>query len=243
MTKRILVTTVGVFSLALACTANAEIKWVGGASTDVFDEANWDLRGSSVTAIDENVTITDDVRIGPGPFAHDAQIPDLAGQVRLQIADGNRLTIDGSIISPVGNDGVGGEPGGDADPSNDGVTGPIVDVINGGQFNPFFIVNDVRLNIDGTSSATFGGGGNPINLSSIYMEPGAVLSFLAETPDAFTTEHLAKVFVGGAAAVDGVNIMLASDGGSGSVITAVPEPAFSVLPLIAAIALVFRKRR
>lgn len=38
--------------------------------------------------------------------------------------------------------------------------GPTVHVVHGGQYNPFLVVNDVEVLIDGTSSATFGGGGN-----------------------------------------------------------------------------------
>lgn len=244
MIRNVVTAIASMVALLMPLTANAEIKWVGGTNTDVFDDANWDFSDSTVTAIDENVTIPDDVTIGPGPFANNAEIPNSDGQVRLQLGDGNRLTIDGATISPVagGNDGVGGEPGGDGDAANDGVAGPIVDVVNGGQFNPFFIVNDVRLNIDGTSSATFGGGGNPVNLSSIDMSPGAVLGFAAETPDAFTTEHLSKVFVDGSPAIDGLNIMLASDGANGSVITAVPEPAFGVFSLLVCLSLAFRRR-
>ena len=233
-------------SVVVPVSSYAEITWVGGASTDVFDEANWDLSSSAVAAVDENVTILDDVRIGPGPFANNPEIPNLGGQVRLQVGDGNTLTVDGAILSPIagGNDGMGGEPSGDDDAANDGISGPIVNVVNGGQFNPFFMVHDVRVNIDSTSSATFGGGGNPINLSSIDLQPGGVLGFLAETPDAFTTEHLSKVFVNGAPAIDGMNIMLASDGATGSIITAVPEPATGLLAAFACLAFfAFRKKR
>ena len=57
---------------ALVCTltasiAQAEITWVGGTSTDIFDESNWDLSNSTVTVIDPNVTIADDARDWPGP--------------------------------------------------------------------------------------------------------------------------------------------------------------------------------
>ena len=74
----------------------------------------------------------------------------LGGQVRLQAGDGFTLTLDGVSLAPVagGNDGVGGEPTSTPNISDDGIAGPIVNVINGGMFNPFFVVNDVRVNID-----------------------------------------------------------------------------------------------
>ncbi len=236
-----------VFSIASSTCCFAEIVWVGGTSTDVFEDSNWDFSSSSVTAIDENVTIMDDLRIGPtDPFGNSPEIPNLGGQVRLQVGDGHTLTVDGGLLSPIagGNDGFGGEPTGDADAANDGIAGPIVNVINGGQFNPFFMVHDVRLNIDSSSSATFGGGGNPVNLSSVNLSPGGVLGFLAETPEAFTAEHLSKVFVDGAPAIDGVNISIVSDGSAGAIISAVPEPSSGMLAALAliAIAAVRRKR-
>ena len=50
----------------------------------------------------------------------------------------------------------------------------------------------MALDIDGTSSATFGGGGNPINISTVNLTAGATLSFLLEDPTEFTNEHLSK---------------------------------------------------
>ncbi|MCA9189148.1 MAG: hypothetical protein R3E01_00150 [Pirellulaceae bacterium] len=225
--------------------ARAAIQWVGGTSSDVFDEGNWDLSGSGVVAIDPDMTIADDVLIGAGPFANNPEIPNEGGQVRFQLADGNTLTIDGGTLSYVagGNDGVGGEATADADISNDGINGPIVNVINGGHFQPFFVTNDVRVNVDGTSSLTFGGGGNPVNNSSVNLQPGATMTFLAETPEAFNTEHLAKILIAGAPAVQDLNFTLAPLDATGSVITAiVPEPSVLALLLPALIAMVGRRK-
>ena len=220
---------------AVSATAHAEITWVGGTSSDIFDESNWDLSSSTVIFIDPNVTIEDDAVIGPGPFANDPIIPELPGQQRFQLGDGKTLTLDSVSLTVAGNDGVGGAPG--------TTDGPSVDVIGGGQFDPFFVVNDVLVNIDAVSTATFGGGGNPINLSTVDLTPGAVLSFLAETPDAFRTEHLSKTFVTGAPAMEGVNITIVGDGGAGSMITAIPEPSAIVLVLLGIFSLsIFRRK-
>jgi hypothetical protein len=208
---------------AFAMSAQAQIIWVGDVSSDIFDEANWNLTSSSVTVIDPDVTISDDAVIGPGPFTNDPVIPELSGQQRFQLDDGRTLTLNGVSLTVAGNDGVGGAP--------ETTNGPTVDVIGGAQFDPFFVVNDVEVKIDGTSSATFGGGGNPINLSTVDLTPGAVLAFLAETPDAYRTEHLSKTFVLGTPAVEGVNVAIESDGAAGSIITVIPEPSSMVLAL------------
>ena len=235
MNKRVSFCAVTLVCALLPVAAQAEITWVGGTSTDIFDEANWDLSNSSVTVIDPNVTISDDAVIGPGPFANDPVIPEVPNQQRFQLDDGKTLTLDSVSLTVAGNDGVGGVPG----TSN----GPSVDVIGGGQFDPFFVVNDVLVNIDAMSTATFGGGGNPINLSTLDLTPGAVLSFLAETPDAYRTEHLSKTFVAGAPAMEGVNITIADDGAAGSIITAIPEPSSMVLALLGMITLLGIRRK
>ena len=229
-----LIAAITVLVATLTC-AQAAITWVGGTSGDMFEESNWDLSGSSVTTIDPNVSIDDDVFIGAGPFTNDPVIPQLDAQMRFQLADARVLTLDGGTIGIDGNDGVGGAPG----TSN----GPIVNVLGGGAFNPFFIVNGVNLNIDATSTATFGGGGNPINISTVDLKPGAVVTFLAETPDAFRGEHLAKFSVNGAAAVEGGNITVEASGGAGSTITAVPEPGSVALAGLSLLFLLGRRRR
>ena len=217
---------------ASLCVSQATVVWTGAASADPFDDGNWDLSGSGVTAVDSNVSVSDDIVVTDGNIA----IPNLGGQVRLQVGNGFSITLDNSTLSLVGggNDGVGGAPGS---------TGVEVYLTNGSQFNPFFIVNAVSLYIDGTSSAIFGGGGNPVNISTIDLTRGAELSFRNETPAAFTSEHLSKITVDGEPAVAGVNILINPfNGAAGSAITVIPEP--SALGLMGLSALVlFRRRR
>ncbi len=214
-------------------TSQAVVVWTGATSADPFDESNWDLSASSVTLIDENVSIADDVTITGGAVT----IPDLVGQGRFQIGNGFTLTLDNSILGVVNNDGAGGEPAG---------TGIQIDVTNGSQFNPFFVANNVAVDIDGTSSATFGGGGNPVNIATINLTDGAVLAFLAETPAAFIAEHLSKVTVDGLPAVEGGNILVeAFNGASGSRVTVipVPEPSSILLTGLAGLGFLIRRRR
>jgi hypothetical protein len=218
--------------LAVSILASpAAVIWTGATSSDVFDDSNWDFSGSIESAVDFNVSVLDDVTILNG----NAEIADVAAQGRFQIGNGFTLTLDNSILGAANNDGAGGEPSG---------TGITINVINGSQFNPFFVVNNVAVNIDGTSSATFGGGGNPINIATIDLKSGSVLAFLAETPAAFTAEHLSKVTVYGAPAVDGVNIVIeAFNGASGSRVTAIPEPTSTLLVALGGLAFVVRRRK
>ena len=220
-------------SAVATLSSQAVILWTGATSADPFDETNWDLSGSGVAAIDPNVSIADDLTISNGTVT----IPDLAGQGRFQVGNGFTMTLDNSILGVANNDGTGGEPGG---------TGIQIDVTNGSQFNPFFVVNNVAVDIDGTSSATFGGGGNPVNIATINLTDGAVLSFLNETPGAFLAEHLSKITVDGAPAVDGVNILVAPfNGASGSQVTvaSIPEPSSLLLSALAGFGLLARRRR
>ena len=192
-----------------------ELHWVGGTGQDIFVEANWDLTNTSVAVVDPNVSIDDDIVVdGAAPTA---VIPQLAGQVRLQLAPGRRLTIDGGHVLALGDDGVGG-PGGVG-------SGPEVQVQNGGHLEVAFVVNGTLVALGATGRATLTGTNNPINNSTIDLTLGALLALPGETPAAFANEHLAKVSVGGAPAVVGGNLSVVSDGGSGCLVTVLPLSA------------------
>ncbi|MCP3917724.1 MAG: hypothetical protein GY711_19445 [bacterium] len=201
------------FGLVLS-TAHADIVWTGAVSDDIFDEANWDLSGSTVTVVDPNVTIDDDVVIAN--TTSPVEIPDGAGQVRFQVGDGFTLTLDNASTVVLGNDGIGGIPM--------TMIGPELRVINGGSLGTFFITNGTHLDLDATSTATFGGPNNPINLSTVDLTFGSLVTFTDEDPMAFTVEHLSKTTVDGAAAVVGVNLQVVSDGAVGSIVTVIPMP-------------------
>jgi hypothetical protein len=187
--------------------------WTGALGADVFVEANWDLSSSTAAVIDPNVTVDDSLVIRAATSM--VELPEVNGstQVRLQLGDGRRLTIDASRFVSLGNDGVGAAPGSS--------TGIDVDVVNGGSFEPFFVVDGTRVHVDGTSRVVFGGGGNPINGSSVDLAPGAELRFLLEDPSEFVNEHLGKVTVAGAPGVIGGNLAVVGDGASGSIVTVI----------------------
>jgi len=218
-------TAAAIFFATSLCSAHAAVVWTGGTSSDPFEDSNWDFSGSAVTAVDSNVSIEDDITITNGNI----EIPNLAGQVRLQIGNGFTMTLDNSILGVVagGNDGVGGQPSG---------TGVTVNVTNGSQLNPFFVVNAVTVNVDASSSASFGGGGTPINISTVNLAPGSSLTLasLAEF-----TEQGAKIFVNGVSFSSDPSIL----NFSGNTGTAIPEPSGLALLGLAGLACCFRRRR
>ena len=77
------------------------------------------------------------------------------------------------------------------------------------------------MNVDATSTAVYGGPGNPVNISEINLEPGSTLTFLRETIEAFNSEHLSKVYIAGVPAEEGVNYTIESDGAQGCIITTI----------------------
>ena len=88
------------------------------------------------------------------------------------------------------------------------------------------------MNIDATSEAVFGGPGNPVNISLIDLEPGATLTFLKETIEAFNSEHLIKITVGGEPAEEGVNYTIESDGAEGCIITTISDEALKITNIV-----------
>ena len=203
------------------------IYWVGTEGFDLFDEANWDLTKSSVEIIDPNVSIEDDVYIVDSTV----EIPQLPAQQRFQVASGNTITIDNSIVrlTDGSNDGIGGPPGSRLP---GGLEGPTMNIINGSSYESYFIVNGVQMNVDATSTAVFGGPGNPVNISVINLEPGSTLTFLRETIEAFNSEHLNKITIGGVPAEEGVNYTIESDGAEGCVITTISDEALKITNIV-----------
>ncbi len=207
------------FALPILCTAavlpvRADIVWTGAVSDDAFDEANWDLSGSSVTQVDPGVAIADNVVIVDAPAPIDVAVP--GGQSNLKLADGFLLTIENSTVFTSDNDGLSGEVG----TSN----GPVVRVVGGGDVATFFITNGCHMTIDEASTAHLAGPNNPINGATIELTLGARLACTAETVADFITEHLHKISVDGAPAIVDGNVTVVSDGGAGCIVEAIPQP-------------------
>lgn len=87
------------------------------------------------------------------------------------------------------------------------------------------------------------GGGNPVNQTTVDMAPGAMVTFTLEDVSEFNAEHIGKFTVNGDALVAGVNATVVSDGGTGTIVTAIPEPGFLGLLGVAGISFVLRRRK
>ena len=197
----------------LACSASAQIVWNGSLGPGIFQEANWDLTGSTVTMLEGNVPISDNVVLmGPAP---DARIADLPGQGAFIVADGFQVVIDSMRVFGANDDGIGAEWG--------AVSGIDLDLVRGGILEVFFVVNRTFVNVDGTSAMIFGGGGNPVNGSFVNVTLGSRLEFLQENPNEFRNEHLGKVTVDGAPAVEGMNVRIDALGAEGTSVVVLPS--------------------
>lgn len=202
--------------LAGAGSARADIFWVGAVSDDIFDEANWDLSNSTVTLVDPNVTIADNVVIVDAPVPIDIFV--VGQQGRFQVGNGFLVTVDNSTLFTSSNDGLSGEPG--TIPGN----GPRALVIDGGDVATFFITNGLHMIIDEQSSSHLAGGATPINGATIDLTAGALLACTDETVTDFINEHIQKITVEGAPAVVDVNVTVVSDGGAGCLVEVILPP-------------------
>ena len=225
------------FLFLASLLSNAAVTWTGNAGTNIFDGGNYSGLANGFV-LGPNVTVEDDITFSNATVT----IPQVSAQQRFQVASGFTMTVDGSNFSLSGgsNDGIGGVPGSRL-PA--GPAGPTLNIINGSSLEAFFIVNGVQLNVDGTSSVTLGGGGNPVNISSINLDTGATLSFTRETIAQFNAEHLSKITINGVGAQEGLNFTIDALGAGGSTITAIPEPSISLFGAIGCIVLLMRRRR
>ena len=217
--------------------SHGAVTWTGNVGTDIFDGSNYSGLPNGLV-LGPNVTVEDDITFSNATVT----IPQVSAQQRFQVASGFTMTVDGSNFSLTGgsNDGIGGVPGSKL-PA--GPAGPTLNIINGSSLEAFFIVNGVQMYVDGTSSVTLGGGGNPVNISSIDLDTGATLSFTRETIAQFNAEHLSKITINGTAAQEGLNFTIDALGAAGSTITAIPEPSAGLLGAIGCIVLLLRRRR
>ncbi|MGI9457683.1 MAG: PEP-CTERM sorting domain-containing protein, partial [Aeoliella sp.] len=194
-----------------AGSSSAVIVWTGAVDNDVRNDANYDFSGSTLTTlmdVIENMGSTepgveDDLIYGNSGIA--PELPNAAGQVNYgSMAFG--ITFD-NVVSTF------------AAGSNEGWRAATVSLINGSQTRGFFYVSSA-VTVDSTSSIILDGPGNPVNLSTIDMAPGSVVTFTAEDLTAFNAEHLSKFTVNGDPLVDGDNATVVSDGGAGTIVTA-----------------------
>lgn len=252
--------------LALIGTATAAtITWTGsGDGVSLFQEANWDAAGNTLTG--------DYIPKGPGTTPHDLVI-NIAGSVggtngwggTLDLGNDGSLTVDGAAnyfrmsTTSVLKNGTAYFSAGNAnfdfrgtwDNMNveigngiDVPTGTLA-LINGTTLDTQWLAyNNVTLN--DASSVGIRGNGNVFQNGTIdFLDLDSTLVFTGGKNVAdVTSEHLSNFTVNGEAAVLGTNINIFTDGGF-TTVQAVPEPQTAALisGLLALTAIMIRRRK
>lgn len=219
----------------LALPVSAATVWIGNANGgdggSFFQEANWDTDGDvnapyttpSAGSIDPATALAVD-----SYFVTASTITNIGTLTFGNVA--TSLTLDAASITTfaAGLNGAG-----------------TLNLNNGSSFGMQFINSGLTVAIDGTSSLTLWGGNDPLPGAAIDLAVGGVLNFTNENVADATSEHLGSITIGGAAVNLGVNATLVSDGGTGSILTAVavPEPSSAALLGLGGIALILRRRK
>lgn len=224
--------SLGFAATSLISTSSAAISWTGlGDGANFQDDSNWDFSGSSSTTM---ASPTDD-----DIFISSSTISDPGGTILL--GDNFTLTLDNSNFSLGGGAGFTGVNDASDDPSS-------ISLINGSALSMQFVSVGVTVNVDGTSSITFGGGGDPINSqqeqSNVNIATGGQLVFsnTGELSDQLNDSGSGDIFVNNirVTALNANTLLTTADS---LTYTAVPEPSSSALLGLAGIALILRRRK
>jgi hypothetical protein len=221
-------TIVGVLS-ASVIASHATVVWTGAANTDFYNDANWDFSGAvnGTTAINPSTDINEDLSISGAAG--------LTGVGRLDLGAGYSITLTNSSFAP--SSGVNGVV--DGDPSNS-----VLNVLAGSAMTSTWLTEGMTLNVDGTSSYTLRGAGDPINSQSekttINIAPGATLT-LASVAE-FTEQGL-DIMVNGVSFAADTNILTFSGNTATAVGAAIPEPSGVTLIGLAGLAMILRRRK
>ncbi len=221
---------------AAAMTSQAAIVWTGASDSDPFNDANWDLTGSTVTTIAVNTAILDNLTVSNLGTSASGDSAVSFGQ--FQLGEGFSMTITGTSFDLTGNEGFAG--------SGAGATETVT--LIGSTSSLQFFSNGIDVIVDGTSSLTIRGGGDGINSqtaeSHVNLLTGGMLTM---TNAAEITEQIGEgdIFVNGVQVTAGNRVSLIS--GTGATITAlaapVPEPSSTALLGLGGLALLLRRRK
>jgi len=209
--------SLAVFALLLVGTTQAGLLWTGGGDgVSVYQEANWQDTGTLLPppagSVDPNVAVNDTLIVNGGTPGGPAG----AGNSSNHLVLGNS----GAIEMTAGTFRLG---------AGAGIRRGTIDISGGALLAQFLAdgfsggtTNGPQTTLGGTGAITLYGGGTPINHGATidFTSAAAQLNLLAETPAAFLSEHLGKIKVNSAPAADGINLSVVTDGGAGSIVTA-----------------------
>ncbi len=215
----------GIVAFALGSHVQAgTFTWTEAVDSDLFNADNWDPAG---LVIEPAVPVNNDLIIDSGTAAVDAA--GFSAPLDLGVDGAGSLTITGGLLDMLRDAGANGvrAEGAPAGPL------PSPFLISGAGAAELQFILDISMTLTDSAVMTFGGGGNPVNRSTIdFTSFDALLNFTAETPDQFINEHLSKITVNGAPAVVGANLsVIPFNGEAGSQVQAlaIPEPSTAVL--------------
>ncbi|MEM6506673.1 MAG: PEP-CTERM sorting domain-containing protein [Planctomycetota bacterium] len=215
------------FALCLAGGANAALVWTGSADGgSLFNEGNF-VDTDTGTApgagtVDQNVAVpgfTGGIVIDAGAVQYVAGEPGFFGGGTFNFGS-NDLLVAGLKLGSFSTFGAEG-------------TGTVT-IGDGGTVDLQFINTAITV-LDG-GTLTLRGGNDPLPGGSVELQFGGTVNFTNEDVAAFNAEHLSDfTAVGG-------TLQVVSDGGSGSIVTVVPEPGSLALLGLGGLMIVRRRR-
>jgi hypothetical protein len=231
--------------------SQAAIVWTGGGNTDnLFDAANYSGGAPVETGSGLDTPIGNDLTIENATIGSGAGYTISFGQLEADQAD--TVNFINTTLNATGT--TGGFAGSSVGDVND--LGATFNILGGSSINIQYMLHGT-LNIDGTSSVRFRGGGNPINGTAAntninLTDAGAQLILTNAANFSTNKDNGDKIFaynsVGALVSYNSDNTILTlAPGGGGTTGTAnfsaVPEPSGTALFGLAGLALIFRRRK
>ncbi len=244
---------IGIFPAVSPTTHAAQIAWDGGGDGgSTYQEANWvvtDDAGSATlnglvgsdppadfvngaTAIEADVVVGGSAAAGGGSGAGN----------HFDLGDGFSLTVSDDATfrmqlwsAPNNNPkGIRGVAAGD--------TESLIIQDNAAVFAQFLL--NLTASMTDASTLTLGGGGvNSLNDATLDLAADWTGSVTWTNFNVAGSSIFDKITVGGGAAVEGINVLVVSDGGSGSILTVIPEPASLALVALGGLMVLTNRRR
>ena len=234
-------------------TFAASITWdAGGDGASTFQEANWvvtdetgtpalsGLLGSNPPAgfVDGAVDVLADAIVGGTATAGGGAG---AGN-HFDLGDGFDLTVEDDATFRMQLGSFGGGPRGIRGVAGGAVENLIIED-TADVFSQFLL--NISASMSGSSNLTLGGGGaGTLNNSTMALAADwtGSITWPNYAGVSGNASFLSQFTVGGSPAVEGTNVLVVSDGGSGSILTVIPEPASIVLMMTGLACCVVRRR-
>ena len=242
----------GALSATGPATQAAQITWDGGGDgQSTFQEENWvvtddtgsatlnGLVGSNPPAdfINGATPVQADVVVGGSGAAGGA----IGAGNHFDLGDGFSLTISDNASFRMQLESFGNGPRGIRGVI-DGATESLIIQDSAAVFSQFLL--NLTASMTDAATLTLGGGGvNSLNNTTLDLAADWTGSVTWTNFNVTGTSIFDKITVGGAPAIEGLNVLVVSNGSSGSVLTVIPEPASLVLLGLGGLTIMAGRRR